>query len=126
MCVTRPSPKVLDNVSQLLAPAYHRVAASGMLRDCIQVYIPLLVWHSETGCSDGHTEAKSAEEMFHMHRLSQFSASQDSIPNTSEVKPVCMLSEPSSSLHMLRQKFAGSQFATRAALSLFASKFPLI
>ena len=68
MCVTCPSPKVLDNVSQLLAPAYHRVAASGMLRDCIQqVYIPLLVWHSETGCSDGHTEAKSAEEMFHYH-----------------------------------------------------------
>ena len=37
---------------------------------------------------------------------------------------VCM-SEPSSSLHMLRQKFAGSQVATWAALSLFASNFPL-
>ena len=43
-----------------------------------------------------------------------------------EVKLVCMLSEPSSSLHMLRQKFAGSYVPTRAALSLFASKFPLI
>ena len=36
-----------------------------MLRNCIQqVHIPLLVWHSET---DGHAEAKSAEEMFHYH-----------------------------------------------------------
>ena len=42
------------------------VATSVMFRDCIQqVHIPLLVWHSETGCSDGHAEAKSAEEMFH-------------------------------------------------------------
>ena len=45
---------------------------------------------------------------------------------TQKVKPVCRLSEPSSSWHMLRQKFAGSQVATRATLSLFASKFPLI
>jgi len=40
--------------------------------------------------------------------------------------PVCMFSEPSTSLHVLRQKFAGSQVTTRAALFLFASKFPLI
>ena len=48
-----------------------------------------------------------------MHRLSQFGASQNSIPNMhevhTEVKPVCMLSEPSSSLS--RQTFAGSQVA---------------
>ena len=36
----------------------------------------------------------------------------------SVVKPVCRLSESSSSWHMLRQKFAGSQVATRAALSV--------
>ena len=119
--------------SQLLATAYHRAAASVMLRDGIQqVYTPLLAWHSETSCSDGHTKAKSTFTTTLMHRLSQFSASQDSIPNMqthkvqSEVKPVCRLSEPSSSLHILRQKFAGSQVTTRAALSLFASKFPLI
>ena len=44
----------------------------------------------------------------------------------SKVKPVYMLSKPSSSLHMLRQTFSGSQVTTWAALSLFASKFPLI
>ena len=51
---------------------------------------------------------------------------QPNIQNTSEVKPVCRLSESSSSLYMLRQKFTGSQVATQAALSPFASKFPLI
>ena len=44
----------------------------------------------------------------------------------SEVKPVRMLSEPSSSLHMSRQMFTGSQVTTQATLSLFALKFPLI
>ena len=45
-CVlTHPSPQVLDDVSQLLALPYHRVAASVMLTDCIQqVCIPLLVY----------------------------------------------------------------------------------
>ena len=64
--LTRPSPKVLDNVSQLLVPA------SVMLREGVQqVYTPLLVWDSETDCSDGHTETKSVEEMFHYHTHAQ-------------------------------------------------------
>ena len=33
--------------------------------------LPLLVWHSETGCSDGHAEAKSAEEMLYYHTHAQ-------------------------------------------------------
>ena len=59
-----------------------------------------------------------------MHRLSQFSASQDSMPNMqthevhSEVKLVCLLSEQSSSMCILRLKFAGSQVPTQAALSV--------
>ena len=38
--LTCPSPKVLYDVSQLLAPAYHRVAALVMLRDSIQFIHP--------------------------------------------------------------------------------------
>ena len=58
--LTHLSPQVLDDVSQLLALAYHDVPASVMLTDCIQqVCIPLLVWHSETGCSDSYAEANS-------------------------------------------------------------------
>ena len=42
------------------------------------------------------------------------------IPETheehSEVKPVCMLSEPSSSLHMLTQTFAGLQVTQHGLL----------
>ena len=102
LCVlTCPSPQVLDDVSQLLALAYYRVAASVMLTDCIkplygiQKLAVLIVMLKPT--------------------LSQFGASQISILNMqtheiySEVKPVFMLSEPSSGLHMLRQMFPGSQ-----------------
>ena len=106
-CVlTHPSPQVLDDVSQLLALPYHRVAAFVMLTDCIQqVCIPLLVY--------GIQKLALLTVML-KPTLSQFGASQNSIPNMpthevhSEVKPVCMLSEPSSSLHMLKQMFAGS------------------
>ena len=38
----------------------------------LQVYILILLWHSETGCSDGRVKAKSAEEMFHYHTHAQF------------------------------------------------------
>ena len=122
--LTHPSPQVLDDGPQLLQQLYHRVAASVMLTDCIQqVYIPLLVYGIQ----------KLAVLIVMLKpTLSQFGAFQNSIPNMQthevhpEVKPVSMLSEPFSSLHMLRQMFAGSQVSTRAALSLFASKFPLI
>ena len=93
--LTNPSPKVLADVSQLLAPAYGRVAASVILTDCaIQVYIPLIVWHSETGCSDivmlKPNLLKRCFTTTLMHRLSQLDASQDSIPNmqTHEVHSV--------------------------------------
>ena len=44
--------------------------------------LPLLVWHSETGCSNVHAEAKSAEEMLYYHTHSGLvHVCEDSIPN---------------------------------------------
>ena len=110
--LTCPSLQGLDNISQLLVPAYHRVAASVMLTDCIQqVYMPLLAWHSETAVLIVMLKPNLVKKCFATtltQRPFQFGASQDSILNMqahevhSEVKPACMLSEPSSSLHMFR------------------------
>ena len=94
--------KVLDDVSQLLAPAYHRVAASVMLRDCIQQdYIHGI---QKLAVLMVMLKPNLLEKCFTttlMHRLPQFSDSQDSIPNMqthqihSEVDlSACSLSHP--------------------------------